>query len=400
MNLPCSLKRLTLSSSIFLLAFNQNTPKKLTISVDSDLNKVLAHRFDKSFVALKKGDKISTYSVEEKDLPLLSHIMHKKFGRCGGFMIEDDSKVDPNLIFFEQHKTANSFNEPQEVESKIIQKALAEVSEQSIRDTIKSMSNFQNRYYRSEHGKNSQNWLASHWQKITSNDVNISVEKFEHNSWPQDSVILSWRGNKRPNEIIVIGGHGDSIISWGRSPEMRAPGADDNASGIAAITEMIRSLVAIGFKPERTIKFMSYAAEEVGLRGSSEIARSYSQDNIDVRGVIQLDMTNYSRRKNEIVFISDYTNARQNSYLKKLAAKHLPELSVYNDKCGYACSDHVSWHRNNFPVSFPFEARFSEYNHNIHSHGDTISKSNNRANHATKFAKLVLAYIMEMSQSN
>ena len=55
---------------------------------------------------------------------------------------------------------------------------------------------------------------------------------------------------------------------------MDAPGADDDASGIATLTEVIRVALANGWKPKRTVKFMGYAAEEVGLRGSNAIAQN------------------------------------------------------------------------------------------------------------------------------
>jgi leucyl aminopeptidase len=57
----------------------------------------------------------------------------------------------------------------------------------------------------------------------------------------------------------------------------KAPGADDNASGIATITETIRVLMSNGFQPKKTLKFMAYAAEEVGLLGSKEIANDFKK---------------------------------------------------------------------------------------------------------------------------
>ena len=68
---------------------------------------------------------------------------------------------------------------------------------------------------------------------------------------------------------MVLGGHLDSISNAGSGETMRAPGADDDASGIASMTEALRAMIASGYKPRRTIKMMGYAAEEVGLRGSA-----------------------------------------------------------------------------------------------------------------------------------
>ena len=107
-------------------------------------------------------------------------------------------------------------------------------------------------------------------------------------------MILTIQGTDLPNEIVVLGAHLDSINgSAGGSTEQTAPGADDDASGIASLTEVIRVALASGWKPKRTVKFMGYAAEEVGLRGSNAIAQSFKTADSNVVGVLQLDMTNY-----------------------------------------------------------------------------------------------------------
>ena len=91
-------------------------------------------------------------------------------------------------------------------------------------------------------------------------------------------MILTVQGAELPDEIVVLGAHLDSInTSGGGSTTQRAPGADDDASGIATLTEVIRISLASGWRPKRTVKFMGYAAEEVGLRGSKAIAQSFRQ---------------------------------------------------------------------------------------------------------------------------
>ena len=74
---------------------------------------------------------------------------------------------------------------------------------------------------------------------------------------------------------------------------MNAPGADDDASGIATLTEVLRIAMAEGYRPRRTVMFMGYSAEEVGLRGSRAIAQRFAAEGRNVVGVLQMDMTNY-----------------------------------------------------------------------------------------------------------
>ena len=122
--------------------------------------------------------------------------------------------------------------------------------------------------------------------------TDFSVTRFDH-PWEQDSVIASIEGTVIPNEIVLIGGHLDSINA---SDQSDAPGADDNASGIAVVSEVLRVVLASDFRPRRTLQFMAYAAEEVGLRGSRAIAREYDLAGKSVLGAMQLDMTGFRDR--------------------------------------------------------------------------------------------------------
>ncbi|WP_321808395.1 M28 family peptidase [Burkholderia sp. BCC1993] len=146
---------------------------------------------------------------------------------------------------------------------------------------------------------------------------------------------------------------------------------------------------------DTAIKFVGYAAEEAGLLGSKAIAKQFRTQNANVVGVLQLDMTNYQGDPKDIYLITDYTNAAQNTYLTNLAKAYLPELAIGTSQCGYACSDHASWHAQGYPASFPFEADQNDSPY-IHTVNDTLENSDRQANHALKFGKLALAYAVDL----
>ena len=127
-----------------------------------------------------------------------------------------------------------------------------------------------------------------------------------------------------------------------------------------------------------------------------EIARSYKAQNKNVIGVLQLDMTNFNGSSNDISIVSDYTNDAQNTFLKTLIDTYLTDLTWATSTCGYACSDHASWTSQGFPASIPFEAQKNDMNRRIHTANDTIEQSGGTAEHALKFAKLALAYVIEL----
>ncbi len=170
----------------------------------------------------------------------------------------------------------------------------------------------------------------------------------------------------------------------------------DDASGIASMTEVLRVMVAGGYKPRRTLKLMGYAAEEVGLRGSQEIAKSFKAANTNVVGVMQLDMTNYKGSDKDIYLYTDYTDNAQNQFVANLLTSYLPSIKIGYDKCGYACSDHASWNAQGYFASMPFESSFTQDNPYIHTANDTYANSGNQAQHALKFSKMALAFMVEL----
>jgi leucyl aminopeptidase len=60
------------------------------------------------------------------------------------------------------------------------------------------------------------------------------------------------------------------------------------ASGVSSVLDVFRVLAKNGFRGSRSIEFHAYAAEEVGLRGSQDIAAAYQKAGVQVAGMIQL----------------------------------------------------------------------------------------------------------------
>ncbi len=349
-------------------------------------------------------DGISVLRVNEKDVLELSELMHEKFNRCGGFIVHDSLDEALGVLDNSQDrlkaKSLDFFNYSIS-EGETVERMISKVNEFSIREMILKLSSFKNRYYKVQTGVDSQAYVKATWEKLAGTRSDVKVEYFQHDRWPQPSIVMTVEGASKADEIIVIGGHADSIAGfWGRE-RARAPGADDNASGISTITEVIRVMMDSGYKPERTVKFMAYAAEEVGLLGSKAIANQYKQDGKKVVGVVQFDMTNHKGTDNlDIVFMTDYTNEAQTKFMGNLIDTYMTDVSWGYSKCGYGCSDHASWHNAGYPASMPFESTMGDINGKIHTANDTIDApgSAGTADHAEKFARLGVAFLVEMGK--
>ncbi len=227
----------------------------------------------------------------------------------------------------------------------------------------------------------------------------ITVRIVNHIGTGMPSLAVTIPGGSLASEYVILGGHIDSTAP----DKNNAPGADDNASGIATITEVFRVLLAIDYRPQRTVEFMAFAAEEIGLVGSFEIAEDYNNNNVDVYSYVQFDMTNHNGSANDIYLMTDpYISSTLNGFLIDLMDTYNATgdhaLTYSTSICNYGCSDHFAWSQQGYEVAFPFEASFGNRNPNIHTAGDEFSFTGT-AIHAAKFAKLGLEYILEAAKS-
>lgn len=369
---------------------------KQWITIDNEAASALRQNFPESAELIAVSKETSVLLLEPEGQGEISDFMHKKFNRCGGYFAFDSER---EAIDFgtSQEEAAPVPEITYTLDQQAVVGPLVEtVQARQILETMTNLSTFHNRYYTAASGSESQNWVKAKWEELGNGRSDFSVEMFTHTGWPQPSVIATIEGSEFPNEIVVIGGHGDSISGQWSRESSRAPGADDNASGIASITESLRVLMANGWKPKRTVKFMSYAAEEVGLKGSKEIAKAFASAGRQVIGVMQLDMTAFNGA-NKIGLMRDFTSNALSDFTTKLIDQYV--LSGWmNDKCGYACSDHASWHSSGFPAVMPFESPFDNSNPKIHTANDTLQNADSSGVHPAKFAKLALSYLVEVAK--
>ncbi|WP_108807695.1 M20/M25/M40 family metallo-hydrolase [Aquimarina spinulae] len=287
-------------------------------------------------------------------------------------------------------------------QDQLVNQSLGLVNNTNIDRQIKELENYGTRYHTKASAKRASTDLKAKWEGLAGNRSDVSVRLVNHSGSQMPSVIMTITGTEKPNEYVVLGGHLDSTSP---SNQNNAPGADDNASGIATITEVARVLFSMNYKPKRTVEFMAFAAEEIGLVGSKEIARDYKNRNVNIVSYVQLDMTNYKGSTNDIFITTDsYNSTSLNNFLTRLMdhynASGTHKITYGTSACNYGCSDHHSFAQQGYETAFPIEAKFRESNPKIHTSGDTSSNfPTANATHAAKFAKLALEYLIEVSNA-
>lgn len=335
----------------------------------------------------------STLLSPEDLVPELSRQVHRHTGRCGGFV---DVTHEP-LREIMAPSIKDPFPPLKEKQVAITQ-ALEAVKGANIESFVKVYSNkFSTRYARSEEGSQAPIWLRDQWQKMADHfgRSDITVELMAPpEGYTQNSVRIQIPGRDRNLPRIILGAHLDSINQRDGGV---APGADDDGSGIGALTEVYRVLLLKKFVPEATIEIFGYAAEELGLLGSRAIAQKYAQDKIPVRAVLQLDMVAFPAKTEMVTFIDDNVDPNLNLWTEQLYGLYLAGRTQH-DRCGYACSDHASWNRYHYSSVIPFETMVDEMNDRIHSSEDTWDQFLN-ADYAAIFSKIALAFVVELSRA-
>jgi len=263
----------------------------------------------------------------------------------------------------------------------------------NLQATITTLSAYFNRYYKLDSGKLAAEWIYKQFVELSAGRSDIQIEYFEH-TWKMPSVIARIQGADvdKTGTRVIVGAHADSV---GTTSSARAPGADDDASGISTVLEVFRVLAQSQYTPNRTVEFHAYSAEEAGLLGSQAIAKLYYDMDIVVESMLQLDMTMYQKGQGQpIGLITDYTNSQLTDFTGLLVDGY-STLTAVDSKCGYACSDHASWTKYGYRSAFPFEGPMQDSDPYIHTQNDVISYLT--LDRGFQFSQMALGYIVEMS---
>jgi hypothetical protein len=193
------------------------------------------------------------------------------------------------------------------------------------------------------------------------------------------------------DEAVVIGAHYDHLGRGGEgslAPDQVGtihPGADDNASGTAAVLALARAFAASGGTP-RTLVFVAFSGEEVGLLGSAHYVQKPAHPLDRTVLMVNLDMVGRPREGRLYVGGVDSGSGLREAVTAATGAGLTLELS--GD--GFGPSDHTSFYGARRPVLFLFTGAHEDY----HRPGDTWDKVDGPGLRAvTEFAARIVASV-------
>ena len=282
-----------------------------------------------------------------------------------------------------------------------IRALLDSVSADNIKGTIEHLSSYWNRRYDSKYIYDVQDWLVERYHEkgidsVYLHDFPIPDSDIE----TADNVIAIQWGTTKPEEFVVCGAHYDSWNSDGSDPDtIRAPGADDNASGVAGILETARLLSNYTF--ERSIIYANWSAEEIGLIGSAAYAKECNERGMDIVGYFNMDMNGYLEEGEEILVHVVYVNRDSllANFYYNFCDIYYPDLSVTQNWMPHGDSDFSSFNRNGYAALHPFENVYHSSPF-IHTRQDVLGVSVNSLEQSRQFAQLNLGAVAHLAGLN
>lgn len=132
-------------------------------------------------------------------------------------------------------------------------------------------------------------WLAAELRKI--DGLTLETQDFTVGQIHNRNVIGTLKG--KTDNIVILSAHYDSRASRGTDGESDAPGANDDASGVAVVLQCARLMASL--KPENTVKFIFFSAEESGLNGSKAYAAAAAARGEKIIAVLNNDIVGNSK---------------------------------------------------------------------------------------------------------
>ena len=208
--------------------------------------------------------------------------------------------------------------------------------------------------------------------------------------------VLAWLPGQT-DDYVIIGAHYDHLgrgnfdsLAPSQIGQIH-PGADDNASGTAGVLELARLLAPQRGQLKRSILFMDFAGEELGLLGSAEWVKNPTRPLAKAVAMLNMDMI--GRIKDDKVYIGGVGTGSTFKAILDQGQKETPFKIEYSAG-GYSASDHTSFVAKKIPVLFFFSGLHSDY----HKPSDTWDKIN--APSAARLLDLVENVAVQLANAN
>lgn len=222
------------------------------------------------------------------------------------------------FLFFTQITISQVVEDPE------IKKMITEIKAENLEATVKKLVSFGTRHTLSDTKSKTkgigaaQQWVKSEFDKYALESNGRLTAVIDYFTAPADgkrvlkdsqlgNVMATLKGtDPTDNRVLVISGHLDSRVSDVMNIKSDAPGANDDASGVAAVMELAKVMSKRAFSA--TIIFVAVVGEEQGLIGARHLAKTAKAENWNIIAMLNNDMIGNS--------LSSGTNLRDNTQIR------------------------------------------------------------------------------------
>lgn len=272
-----------------------------------------------------------------------------------------------------------------------VQSLIAEIDMELIEETIQHLENFGTRFYNMPEAFESEQWIKEQFEAL---GLEAEIHTFPQPG-SSGNIIAIQPGTLYPDEYIVCGAHYDTYNTDQNFDD--APGADDNATGVASIIEAARILTQ--YELERSVIYCAWAAEEIGLIGSQYYAEDAAAEEMNIIGYFNLDMTGYLDPSQNFKFVLHYSHNSEllRDYYIDIASTYYPGIPIEMSFSSWG-SDYASFANNGY-MGVSQNEDWSHANPHYHSPTDLIGPSVNNFEQVETYAGLNLASVLSLANS-
>ena len=243
-------------------------------------------------------------------------------------------------------------------------------------------------------------------------EINRQEYEVQHQLWA--NVEIMRRGSRRPEEIILVGAHYDSVIG--------SPGANDNGTGVAAMLEISRRMASA--QPERSVRFVAFVNEESPFfrtprMGSRVYAKQARERGDNIRAMLSLETIGYYSeakgsqryppffswfypdRGNFIGFVGNFSSRelvhRTAAAFRSHSDFPLEYVTTFALVPGVDWSDHGSFWKYGYPAMMVTDTALYRYPH-YHTDSDTPDKVNYDA--LARVTAGLVAVVMDLARGD
>lgn len=282
-------------------------------------------------------------------------------------------------------------------ENAIIREMMNQVDMDSLQATVQHLQDYQSRYWSSTNAFNASDWITG---RMAALGLEVEQQGFYASTWfgsgqAAPNVIGIQRGTLYPDVYVVCGSHFDSF-TWSAPSGGNAPGADDNATGVASVLESARIMTQYEF--EYSIVYCAFGCEEMGLYGSEAYAERCHQQEMEILGYFNNDMNGYLNPGDPIHIDCIYPNsvAPIGNYYMNVGSVYFPDLQIRHVDFDEGDSDHTSFNNNGYMGIYPFED-YQNYSPYIHTTNDLIGTSVNSWEMSQQYCRMNIGCLAELA---